>query len=272
MRAALDFRDWRSGDRDPLVAPRRKNLPSQITVVGEKMLAFLVELGGLRPAGAVLDVGCGPGRIAASLTRYLDSTGRYEGFDVMPRSIRWCRRRITRRHPNFRFQLADLHNAQYNPHGTQRAGEYTFPYGDENFDVAVAASLFTHLRPFESMRYLSEIARTLKPGGRLVGTWFLINEQSIELIEAGRARHPSMFGATESVLRLDYELEDEQGNRFRAAEAEIPEHLIAAYEEDVRLQHERAGLRVVEVRFGLWSGREAVPGRLGQDIVVAERI
>jgi hypothetical protein len=29
----------------------------------------------------------------------------HEGFDVVPRSIRWCQRKITARHPSFRFQL-----------------------------------------------------------------------------------------------------------------------------------------------------------------------
>lgn len=235
------------------------------------MTAVLVEAGGLQPGGAVLDLGCGPGRLAASLTGYLDPTAaRYEGFDVMPRSISWCRRRITPRHPNFRFQLADLYNAQYNPRGSQRASAYTFPYGDEQFDVAVAASLFTHLRPLESARYLSEIARTLKPGGRLVGTWFLLNEESLGLLEAGLGVRPNLLEATGKPLRLDHELEDEVGNRFRAAEAETPEHMIAVYEEDVVGHYERAGLRLLELRYGPWCGREVMPGSLGQDVVIAE--
>jgi hypothetical protein len=43
MRAQLDFRDWRRGERDPMVPPRRKNLPSQITAVGEKLVALMIE-------------------------------------------------------------------------------------------------------------------------------------------------------------------------------------------------------------------------------------
>jgi len=34
----------------------------------------------------------------------------YEGFDIVPEAITWCRRRITPRHPRFRFQVADIHN------------------------------------------------------------------------------------------------------------------------------------------------------------------
>lgn len=256
-----------------MVPPRRKNLPSQITAVGEKLVAMMVEEGGLREDGAVLDIGCGPGRIAVPLTRHLDpARGRYEGFDVMPESIRFCTRQITRRHPNFRFQVADLHNRQYNPRGRQRASEYTFPYADATFDVAVAASLFTHLQPFESDRYLEETARTLLPGGRLVGTWYLINDEAEELLTAGRAPRPGLQAESRPPLKLDHHLTDERGNRFRAPEEKIPEHLIAVYEEDVRAQHERAGLRIVEVRLGAWPGRELGPEGLGQDTVIAERV
>lgn len=272
VRARLDFRDWRTGDRDPLVPPRRKNLPSQLAAVGEKNFRIIVEAGRLRPDGAVLDIGCGPGRLAALLTRYLDAAGSYEGFDVMPESIEWCSRRITRRHPNFRFQLADLHNAQYNPRGRQSASEYRFPYSDAMFDVAVAGSLFTHLQPFEGQRYLDEAARVLRPGGRLIGTWFLINAEAEELLARGMARRPGVYPDPRAPLRFQHELADEQGGRFRAEEREVPEHRIALYEEDVERRHERAGLRIVEIRYGRWPGREVPARALGQDIVVAERV
>lgn len=233
----------------------------------------MIEAGGLERSGRVLDIGCGPGRIAAPLTRYLDpAAGRYEGFDVMPQSIRWYVRNITKRHPAFHFQLADLHNGQYNPRGRQGAADYIFPYADGAFDVAVAVSLFTHLRPFESDRYLRETARTLRPGGRLVGTWYLLNDEAEELLAAGRALRPGIFAQGRPPLKLDHALTDERGNRFRAPEEAVPEHLIAAYEADVRAQHERAGLRIVEIRHGSWAGREALAGGLGQDTVIAERV
>lgn len=252
--------------------PRRKNLPSQLAAVGEKNFQIMVDAGGLRPDGAVLDIGCGPGRLAARLTRYLDSAGSYEGFDVMPESINWCRRRITPRHPNFRFQLADLHNAQYNPRGRQSASQYRFPYPDAMFDVAVAGSLFTHLQPFEGQRYLDEVARVLKPGARLIGTWFLINAEAEDLLARGMARRPGVYPDTGPPLRFCYELADERGGRFRAEEREVPEHRIAVYEEDVTEQHGRAGLRIVEIRFGRWPGRDVAAQALGQDIIVAERV
>lgn len=270
MRARLDFQDWRSGDRDPLLPPRRLDLPSQIAAVGERLAGIVVDKGGLEPSGAVLDMGCGPGRTAAPLTRHLDAAGRYEGFDVMPKSIAWCRKAITKRFPNFNFQVADIHNAQYNPGGTQRASEYRFPYADESFDVAVAGSLFTHLQPFEGQRYLEEAARTLRPGGRLVATWFLIDEEVDAALAAGKVRSQGMFSEDRPPLRLEHHLTDEQGNPFRSFDPETPEYMIALDESLVREQYERAGLEIVEILHGHWSGREG-SGGLGQDAIVAER-
>ena len=44
----------------------------------------------------------------------------------------------------------------------RKAHAYSFPYPDREFDLALAASLFTHMRPREIGRYVSEAARVLK--------------------------------------------------------------------------------------------------------------
>ena len=268
-RARLDLGDRRNGTRDPLLPPRRLGLPSQLPKVGERLADALADAGRLAPGGAVLDIGCGPGRVAAPLARYLSTEGRYEGFDVMPRSIRWCRRAISSRHPNFRFQLADLRNAQYNPGGSYEAAEYVFPYADSSFDAALAGSLFTHLQPFEGERYLEQTARVLRPGGRLLGTWFLLNDESEALLDQGLGRRQAMLA--QGPLVLGDELNDRRGNRFRSPRSDLPEFMIAIRESDVVAMHERAGLRIVATRYGAWPGRESEPDGLGQDLLVAER-
>jgi len=266
FRARLDFRDRKT--RDPLLPPRRKNLPSQFAAVGELLVGGMREHCELTPASAVLDMGCGPGRVAAALTRFLDpASGSYEGFDVMPQSIKWCRKAITPKHPSFHFQLADLHNAQYNPKGSQRADEYVFPYADASFDVALAASLYTHLRPFEGQRYLDEACRVLRPGGHLLSTWFLINDEAEELLEQGKAVDRGL----QPPIALTHSFTDERGNPFRSPAADTPEHLIAIDERLVRAQHERAGLEVVDVLYGEWPGRPEHASRVNQDMVVSRR-
>jgi SAM-dependent methyltransferase len=265
-RLRLHLEDSRRGARDPLLPPRRKNLPSQAPAVGEQLVNDMRHHCDLTPSSDVLDMGCGPGRVAAPLTRFLQPAhgGSYEGFDVMPKSIKWCQKAITPKYPSFRFQLADLHNAQYNPKGSQRADSYVFPYDDESFDVALAASLFTHLQPFEGQRYIEEAYRVLRPGGRLFSTWFLLNDNAKEMLRTSRSH------ASRDAVKLDHEYTDEQGNRFRSAFAEAPEHMIAIDEQLVRDQHERAGLEVTEVRYGSWP---AGPGGKwpGQDMIISRR-
>lgn len=69
-----------------------------------------------------------------------------------------------KRYPSFHFQVADVINGAYNPGVSHRAAEHVFPYPDAAFDVALATSLFTHLKPFESERYQAETARTQGAG------------------------------------------------------------------------------------------------------------
>lgn len=267
-RAGLDARDAIRGDRDPLLPPRRLGLPGQGRAIGRRVRdVALVDAAGLEPTHRVLDVGCGPGRNAAPLTRYLDR-GSYEGFDVMPEAIAWAQRRITPRHPAFRFELIDLRNASYNPSGAVPAAEFRFPYPDESFDVVFAISVYTHLRPFETEHYLRETARVLKPGGRTASSFFLLNEESERLL-AARPNERRLAGV--APRQLPHEVSDERGWRFRVRQREHPERELALYEEDAIAMHERAGLRLKEVRGGHWCGRDSGPNALGQDLIVASQ-
>jgi SAM-dependent methyltransferase len=251
---ALDLRDRVGGRSDRLVPPRRLDFVghSDFVATGDEFLTHVVELGGLQPGHAVLDVGCGIGRIARPLAGYLGAEGSYDGFDVNREGIGWCRRRYARM-ANFRFQVADLHNRRYNPHGAHAAAEYRFPYEDARFDFVILTSVLTHLLEAEADHYLAETARVLRPGGRVLATFFLLDEDAREAIAAGRA---------------GLEFLDPEGHVAVVSE-DLPEEAVAYDETWVR---ERAGAHGLEVRSispGTWAGRE--DGRSFQDLVVAER-
>lgn len=174
--------------RRDLVPPRWLNPigDGNFESTGAEFLDYFIRLGGLEPSHNVLDVGCGIGRMARPLTKYL-TTGSYEGFDIVPLGIEWCQKNITPRYPNFRFTLADIRNREYNPHGLVPATEYRFPYDGGHFDFAFLTSVFTHMRPPEVSRYLAELSRVVVPGGRCLATFFIVNPQSRELMKAGRS-------------------------------------------------------------------------------------
>jgi SAM-dependent methyltransferase len=96
---------------------------------GRDQLEFLTEVAGLSPGDHFLDVACGVGRIAIPLSIYLDSTGRYDGFDVNVEGIAWCRRRISANDPRFKFKIADVRTDGFNPNSID-ASKYEFEYPD----------------------------------------------------------------------------------------------------------------------------------------------
>ena len=243
-------------------------MPSQFPGVAARLLEnVLVDAGGLRPDERVLDIGCGPGGIAAHLTRYLDpAAGSYEGFDVMPKAIDWARAQITPRHPSFRFKLAHVRNDEYSPGAPGDAGTCRFPYADGEFDLAFALSLYTHMLPFQVSNYLRETARVLRPGGRAVATFFLLNAEAEKLLAEGMTLP---FGAR-GRFELSGDLDDRHSGRYRTRYPDRPEARVALHEEDVRRLFQEAGLAISDIRYGRWCGRKQ-PQAMWQDAVVAIR-
>jgi SAM-dependent methyltransferase len=225
--------------------------------VGREYAEHLIRLGGLRPSDRVLDVGCGTGRVAVPLVPYLDG-GSYEGFDVHDEAIRWCQSNITSRSGSFRFQAVSVRSRWFNPWGAQPAEDFTFPYPDDEFDFAFAISLFTHLLSPATERYLSEIARVLKPGGRWLLTFFLIPEEGHPEPFAGWPPPPGWPGGA----RFNHE-----ANGCRYMDPDHPERAVAHEESWLFPAISRARLSVKAVHRGFWPGRH---GLSFQDIVIGD--
>lgn len=246
--SVADALDRLRGKERPWYVPPRSMMfvgTGDFEEVGRRHASLIQSHTGLDAGGTLLDLGCGIGRMAVPLIPVLGPEGRYEGFDVVPEAIRWCQAEITPRHPNFRFQLADVRNGRYNPRGRLAPENYRFPFPDTSFDVVIATSLFTHLRAAETANYLRESRRVLKDGGKLYATWFL-TDRAIPGRESRR-------------IVDDAQIEVEEG--FRASSRRLPEFAVTVTEEKVRELHAKAGFSDLAVDF-------ARQGR-SQDIVVA---
>jgi SAM-dependent methyltransferase len=222
--------------------------------VGESFLRHFIRIGGLQPHHQVLDVGCGCGRMALPLTQYLSPQARYEGFDINPDLVRWTQENITPRYANFRFQRVDLYNRLYNPRGLYRGSRFNFPYPDKTFDFVFLTSVFTHLLPRELANYMSEVARVLKVGGRVLATFFLLNPEAEQLLADKKAL--LQFPIRHGICRLH--------------DPNMPEAAVAYQETSLRPKFEPLGLSLCEpIHYGSWSGRSEYLD--GQDIIVAEK-
>jgi SAM-dependent methyltransferase len=252
--ALLDVTDVMFRRRDPLV-PSRRAIEyvggSDFAAVGQHLADVAINIGGLQRLDHVLDVGCGYGRLAVPLTRYLED-GTYDGFDISRRAIRWCRTHITARFANFRFTHADVRNGHYNPKGHIAAIRYVFPYPESSVDLVIAASVFTHLMAEEARHYISESSRVLKRGGRCVASFYILDSGSVEKIRTVRTE-PEFHFVDESTA---------------VQRTEDPEAAIALSEQVVREMFVDAGLQVSAIHRGSWRQRA---GASYQDFVLATK-
>jgi SAM-dependent methyltransferase len=231
--------------------------------VARRLYDALVEVSGLRAGERVLDVGCGAGRLAAPLLDHLGPEGSYEGFDRDASRIDWCNEHIAPLHPGFRFQAVSVFNSSRQK-GILPAGELAFPYPEADFDLVFLFSVFTHMLPDGVERYLAEIGRVLKPGGRTVITWFLLNDESRQALdEQHDERRGSASNAHQARLNHDFGV-------YRVSDRARPEAVVAFDEEFALDTYARSGLEVDHpIRYGSWIGREDT--LLNQDLVVARR-
>lgn len=219
---------------------------------GGEFMAYCKLLANVHADERVLDIGCGCGLMALFFEDYLDSAGQYVGVDIQSRPVRWCRKHISSRSPNFKFIHLDLPSQRYNPGGDPQA-DFRIPEDDHSFDFIFAKSVFTHLLPKHVERYIAEISRLLSEDGRCLASVFLFTEGRTEV--TGMHCH----------LRFEY------GNdTYRYQSEQIPETAVAYSESYIRRILSLHNLVLQEpIRYGAWSGR--ADGLSFQDLLVITR-
>lgn len=118
-----------------------------------------------QPGEAVLDVGCGTGSLALVAKERVGNAGRVCGIDPAPRQIASARAKAARRGLKVDFQLGVIEK---------------LPFPDQTFDVVQSTFAIDHVPEDLQRQGLNEIARVLKPGGRL----FILNTGSVQSLAA----------------------------------------------------------------------------------------
>jgi SAM-dependent methyltransferase len=219
---------------------------------GDEFFRHYIDLCDLEPDEHMLDVGSGIGRKTLPLVDYLSERGSYDGLELVKNGVDWCIQKYTSKYANFRFHLIDVYNQLYNPEGKYEAAQYQFPFDDEQFDFVVLNSVFTHMVAKEVENYLSEVARVLKTGGRCLISFFLLNEQSVRLIDQGKST---------------IDLRHNTGPAY-AMSQEKPELAIGFDEDYITDLHQRFGLEIRRpIHYGSWCGKKEYLSY--QDLIVA---
>jgi ubiquinone/menaquinone biosynthesis C-methylase UbiE len=120
---------------------------------GRELRQRAASLAGLQSGDQVLDVGCGTGTLALEVQRRVGSAGRVVGIDPGAEQIARARAKAVRRNVPIAFQVGVIE-------------QLAFP--DQTFDVVLSTLMMHHLPVSLKVQGLAEIARVLKPGGRVV--------------------------------------------------------------------------------------------------------
>lgn len=235
-----DLWDTITGKRDKTIPPQGLIFigPGDFKKIGEHYLNIFKEHCNLLPNHKVLDVGCGIGRIAIPLTKYLNADGSYEGFDIVKSGIDWCTKNISKTHPNFKFKHIDLKNDLYNLKTEESAKNFKFPYEANSFDLVVLTSVFTHMMPEDVKNYLHEINRVLKSNGKCLVTFFILNNES------------KTFMKSNSGFNFEYNF-----GSYSLMNKDVKEANIAFEENFLTDSIHESNLIIEKTLYGFWSGR-----------------
>lgn len=228
---------------------------------GAEQSSLLRILGCVDDSSHVLEIGCGFGRLAFALRRVL-TNGSYIGLDVVAQKIDFLRERMTPSYPAFHFEWTDVSSDFYHPLGEVQPQATSFPCPSEWADAIVAMSVFTHLLPDAIRRYLEEMGRTLKRGGRCL--------LSVCLLDYYQPEHPRPVQFAEAQFNFDHVVQG-SGGMMRTCDPTCPEAMIAAKWSFLLQLAQECGLDAVcEPLPGMWSGTQA-RWTSGQDLILLSK-
>jgi SAM-dependent methyltransferase len=124
-------------------------------VTPERLPRFLFACLRLRPGERVLEAGCGTGNLWSANADRLPEGLSLVLTDLSPGMLDESRRRLAALEPAPELRLADVQS---------------LPFPEASFDVAVASHMLYHVP--DRARALAELARALRPGGRLVASTY----------------------------------------------------------------------------------------------------
>ncbi len=163
-----------------------------------------ITLANLQAGEQVLDVGCGTGTLVLEAARHIGKAGRVVGIDPSKQQIARARSKAARHKLPVDFQIGVIEQ---------------LPFPDQTFDVVLSTLMMHHLPAPLKHQGLSEIARVLEPGGRLIIADFIPKKERQGQAARFHAGGSSMRDLAAMVVDAGFEqpeMEEMQPLRFSA--------------------------------------------------------
>ena len=113
--------------------------------------------------------------------------------------------------------------------------------------------MFTHLTPNTALNYLQQTRRVLRPGGKCLYSFFILD------------RYEGKGTSACELYEFEHPLEDERG--VAVHDPEFPENVIAFSRERIDELAAQAGLEVERILPGFWTATQE-PVTSEQDLVL----
>lgn len=134
---------------------RAYDILAKVVTLGQegKLRQGFVRLARLTPGECVLDVGCGTGTLALAARERVGPGGQVCGVDPSPEMVARARAKAAKAGADVRFEVGGIE---------------ALPFPDGSFDAVLSTLMLHHLSEEGRRQGIAEVARVLKPGGRLL--------------------------------------------------------------------------------------------------------
>jgi SAM-dependent methyltransferase len=222
-------------------------------------LPFLMRHG-LTPSSALLDYGCGLGRLAYAASKYLGEDGGYYGYEPNPTALAFLKNAYAPRR-NFHFDgrplrleedYVAIELKQPRVSGAVAGDIDLSSLVDRPIDVQWTCSVFTHMWIDPIVTVLRSVNRVMAPDGVCVNTWLCVDDFAAYSMRCG-------LSDRQLPIRINGALTYSEHNPLVCVAYELP---------TVQEIYRRAGHKILDILWGSWSGRDN--GVIFIDIIVSK--
>ncbi len=212
----------------------------------------------------ILDVGCGTGLLAIASEPFLGQDGKYVGIDIAKKDVDFCRKH----YPSsfFEFKHIDVNNPLYA--SSQSSKKVSWPLESNSFDLVTALSVWTHLNEEDASFYFNEVSRVLKPGGKAIISFFILDETYQKSLSIRSKNDVGRYHMTPQSQWVFDQPSYGSDAWFHPEGVEVPENAIGISKIGLDRLISKANIKLIEHHQGNWKEE---PGVFFQDVLVFQK-